>query len=218
MSRDRQILDQERLAHLGALRRSGCPQVSKGAAGLPSQEAPLMLRYRGIFNSAPIAQFHLRYHWKFPRAGDSAKVRAITPCSDGATMAHTRAVVPQLPLCATSALPSATLGSAPLSPEVGYRVGKGCRDLVACGDALIATIRKSAGSSSLKKLGTHIGSNLRRPDCKPLTRLCNRSARHRFASSAPAKRMNRCDANDFILPAIRPGGVRRVGGGSAAAV
>ena len=49
-----------------------------------------MPRYREVFNSAPIAQFHLRYHWNFPRAGDSAKARAITPLLIAHSIAHAR--------------------------------------------------------------------------------------------------------------------------------
>lgn len=35
-----------------------------------------------------MAQTNLLHHWNFPRAGDGAKPRAITPICDGAPMAH----------------------------------------------------------------------------------------------------------------------------------
>jgi hypothetical protein len=76
-----------------------------------------MMRHWPKINGAVMAQFHLLHHWKFPRAGDGAKPRAITPMRRGAPMAHniTRARIPEHPLCASSALPSATLASAPLT-------------------------------------------------------------------------------------------------------
>jgi hypothetical protein len=73
-----------------------------------------MMRYCPKSNGAPMAQTNLRYHWNFPRAGDSAKERAITPIAD---RAFYRARIALHSLCATSAPPSATLGSAPLSPR-----------------------------------------------------------------------------------------------------
>jgi hypothetical protein len=78
----------------------------------------MKLRHYLKSNGAPMAQFSLRHHWKFPRAGDGAKPRAIAPCSHGAPMAHlTR-------LCASSALPSATLAGASLSPQKPFLIAE----------------------------------------------------------------------------------------------
>jgi hypothetical protein len=71
----------------------------------------MTLRYWPIFNRAPTAQQNLRDCWNFPRARHSAKARAIAPCCYRAPMEHART---SHTLCATGALPSATLGSAPL--------------------------------------------------------------------------------------------------------
>lgn len=61
----------------------------------------MRLRYYPPSNSAPMAQPILRRCWIFPRQGDSAKVRAITPRCDGAPMAQARlACIPEHPLCA----------------------------------------------------------------------------------------------------------------------
>jgi hypothetical protein len=86
-----------------------------------------MPRYRKLLNRAPIAQFHLRYHWNFPRAGDSAKQRAITPIANRALY---RARSSLCSLCATSALPSATLGSAALMDRQG--AGKSSAHYASC--------------------------------------------------------------------------------------
>jgi hypothetical protein len=74
----------------------------------------MTLRYWSIFNRAPTAHQILRDCWNFPRARHSAKARAIAPCCYRAPMEHART---SHTLCATGALPSATLGSAPLPPR-----------------------------------------------------------------------------------------------------
>jgi hypothetical protein len=71
-----------------------------------------------LFNGAPMEQFHLLHHWIFPRAGDGAKQRAITPSLRVAPMAHP---VSNNALCANSALATPTLVGAPLSPVIGHR-------------------------------------------------------------------------------------------------
>ena len=112
-----------------------------------------MTRYRRFFNSAPIAQFHLRYHWIFPRAGDSAKWRAITPIAD---RARYRARIAPQALCATGALPSATLGSAPLSLLTDREEGKGCIEMYSRVCDLIMAIHSALPS----RLNLGLGGNL----------------------------------------------------------
>ena len=46
-------------------------------------------------NGAPMAQSDLLHHWNFPRAGDGAKPRAITPCTRGAPMAQQASRAPR---------------------------------------------------------------------------------------------------------------------------
>jgi hypothetical protein len=48
----------------------------------------MTLRHYPKINGAPMAQTNLRHHWKFPRAGDGAKPRAITPSRNGAAVAQ----------------------------------------------------------------------------------------------------------------------------------
>lgn len=143
-----------------------------------------MPRYRWVFNSAPIAQFHLRYHWNFPRAGDSAKGRAITPIAD---RAFYRARIALHSLCATGALPSATLGSAPLSLLVGHRAGRGCIELYSCACDLISAIvicRPSVLPGRAANLfGTHLGSTRCLPPVMQSRINGLRMVVHRFAYS-----------------------------------
>ena len=70
-------------------------------------------------------QTHLLHHWIFPRARAGAKPRAIATLRYGALMARRASRASSFnPLCATSALPSATLGGAPLSSMlVGHEKG-----------------------------------------------------------------------------------------------
>jgi hypothetical protein len=96
-----------------------------------------MLRHWPKFNGAVMAQFRLRHHWNFPRAGDGAKPRAITPPHTGAPLARALTSVAPLPLLHGSALPPATLAEH-RSRRCNRRMC--CRQLVIVSAALIADI------------------------------------------------------------------------------
>lgn len=82
-----------------------------------------MMRHHPQFNGAPMAQVGLRHHWNFPRAGDGANTRAITPLCDGAADGATIAArIPSHPLLRGSALPPATL-----APHRSHHAGRAFR-------------------------------------------------------------------------------------------
>src|SRR4051794_30274163 len=88
--RDGQNVDQERRAGGRGLRRPGGSKTPERPQRLPRKAAILMLRYWPKINSAAIEQSNLRYYGFFPRAGHSAKARAIATMRHGAAIAHAR--------------------------------------------------------------------------------------------------------------------------------
>ena len=69
------------------------------------RKAPRMMLHWLKSNGAAMAQLNLLHHWNFPRAGDGANPRAITPCTHGAAMAQRRlARASRFTRCAPAAL------------------------------------------------------------------------------------------------------------------
>lgn len=113
-------------------------------------------------------QTHLLHHWNFPRARAGAKPRAIATLRCGALMARQASrASPSNPLCATGALPSATLGGARWTAcQAGHEKGCGrCRE-PARGNAEVcraaAANRRDGAGCVLASLDTGLAPSKRR--------------------------------------------------------